>query len=164
LYDEGLAKQAASNPHIFEEVFLNTQRALVELDEVRADAWAQIRATRTVTATCPQCEYEVEYEIPLTDAARAKYHTIILGAQTQRAQLHQLLTNRTEILVRHEHTRIVQEKILMWMRDNLPHALREQLALYIETELSEFMGELPAATGPTSMDDDDEIIDAQIVK
>lgn len=164
LYNESLAKQAASNPHLFEEIFLNTQRALIELDEVRQDAWAQIRGTRTVKSECNNCGEETEYELPLTDASRAKYHSTILAAQTQRAQLHQLLSNRTEILVRHEHTRIVQERILMWLKDNLPLDYREKLALFIETELSEFMGELPAGNGPTSMDPDDDIIEAELVR
>lgn len=160
LYEEGMAKQAASNPYIFEEVFLNTQRALTELDEVRTDAWAQIRKTREIHAECVHCGEDTVYLFPLTDAARAKYHGIILNAQTQRAQLHQLLTNRTEILVRHEHTRIVQERILAWLRDNLPLDYREKLALFIEAELSEFMGELPAAK-PTN--DEEDIIEAEIV-
>lgn len=161
MYEQEMARSANSNPHIFSEVLLNTKRALTELDEVRKDAWAQIRQERKVVFACDHCGEDNEIGLPLTDASRAKYHSIILNAQTQRAQLHQLLSNRTEILVRHEHTRIVQEKILGWLKDNLSVSDREKLALFIETELTDYMGELPS--GQPAQSDDSDILEAELV-
>ncbi len=167
LYEEGLTKQAASNPQIFSEVLRNTQRALIELDQVRSDAWAQIRKLReySVGTECPECgfAFTAALEIPINDSNRTKYHKIILAAQHERAQLHQLLTNRTEVLIKHENTRIVQEKILAWLGSNLALSDREKLALFIETELSEYMRELPPGN-VTGSSLDDEIIDAEIIE
>jgi transposase-like protein len=158
LYEEGLNKQAASNPHIFSEVLLNTQRALIELDQIRTNAWEQIQRTRIITVQCEHCGEDTESEFPISDQSRVQYQNVILKAQHERAQLYQLLTSRTEILVRHEHTKIVQERILGWLKDNLSLSDREKLAVFIETQLSEFMGELPAATDPGH-----DIVDAELV-
>lgn len=161
LYDKGLRDAADSDPMIFNEVLLNTKRALIEIDQVRKDAWAQIRATRKVTGECSNCGEEVVFELPITDASRSKHHKTILTAQQMRAQLHQLLTNRTEVLIRHENTQIAQRKILAWMKDHLPFEMREQLAMFIETELAPLMGELPS--GPSSLDPDPDILDGEVL-
>lgn len=159
LYEEGLQKQAASNPHIFSEVLLNTQRALVELDQIRTNAWEQIQGHRVIEVQCEHCDSLFNVNFPISDQARVQYQNVILKAQHERAQLFQLLTSRTEVLVRHEHTKIVQERILGWLKDNLSLNDREKLAVFIETQLSEFMGELPSGPVP----DTSGILDAELV-
>lgn len=161
LYEEKLRNTAESNPNLFNEVLLNTQRQIVELDQVRKDAWAQIRQNRRVSFTCENCGEDGFIDIPISDANRSKFHKTILTAQQMRAQLHQLLNNRTEVLIRHENTQIAQRKILAWMKDHLPLEMREQLAMFIETELTPLMGELPA--GPSSLDPDPDILDAEVI-
>lgn len=159
LYEEGLAKQAASNPHIFSEVLVNTNRALIELDQVRTNAWEQIQGKRKAPFECENCGETSEIELPISDQSRVQYQNVILKAQHERALLYQLLTSRTEVLIKHEHTKIVQEKIIGWLKDNLSITDREKLAIFIETELTQYMGELPAG----QPNDANDIVDAELV-
>lgn len=142
-YEESLHAQAAANPNFLRDVLTNTIRSLTELDMIRADAWKHMedRTIRT-PVTCPHCEEEftLKERIEVSDETRARYHGILLKAQDQRAKLFGVLGVKQEVFIAIMQVKVVQDKILEWLATNVQGDLRESLATFLETELSEYMG------------------------
>lgn len=143
LYEERIHSQAAANPNFLKDVLTNTVRSLEELDRIRADAWKHVEnRKKKVTRECPECEHtwrEIE-EIEVSDQTRATYHNVLLKAQDQRSKLFGVLGVKQEVFVAIMQVKVVQDKLLEWMATNLCAGDREALAVFMETELQEYMG------------------------
>jgi DNA-binding CsgD family transcriptional regulator len=143
LYNERLHAQAASNPGFLRDVLTNTMRALEELDQIRADAWKHLE-NRTIKelVECPDCgaEHKVKFSFPVSDQSRAQYHNVLLKAQDQRSKLFGVLGVKQEFFIAIMQVKVVQDKLLEWMAQNLCADDREALANFMQTELSEYMG------------------------
>lgn len=107
-YEEVLSQQADANPDLLNRVVDNTIRTLNELDEVRAEAWAQ---------------YEEAYH----PAVKQGYLKTVLQAQKQRAELFGLFGVKAEYLAHVNMVKNVQDRLLEFMRDHLCDEDREKL-------------------------------------
>lgn len=133
-YESDLITSARNNPQMLTDVLLNTMRALDELDQVRAEAWEM-------------------YEDALTEdgeprhSVRQTYLKTILTAQEQRAKLYGLFGVKAEFFAHVQNVRIVQQKLLQFMQENLCTQDRSKLEAFLTSdEVRRFMqqsGELP---------------------
>ena len=151
LYEERIHAQAASNPNFLKDVLTNTVRSLEELDRIRADAWKHMEnRKKKTTIECPDCGHqwkEIE-EIEVSDQTRATYHNVLLKAQDQRSKLFGVLGVKQEVFVAIMQVKVVQDKVLDWLAENVQGELRENLATFLETELGEYMGGAQGALAP----------------
>lgn len=147
LYEERIHAQAAANPNFLKDVVNNTMRSLEELDRIRADAWKHLEPRTTkVVHECPECEttWTEKEKVEVSDQTRAQYHNVLLKAQDQRSKLFGVLGVKQEVFVAIMQVKIVQDKVLEWMAENLEGDLRDALATFLVEELGEYVN--PATT------------------
>lgn len=150
LYNERIHAQAAANPNFLKDVVTNTMRSLEELDRIRADAWQHMESrTVRVEHECPECEHQwVEKErVEISDQTRAQYHNVLLKAQDQRSKLFGVLGVKQEVFVAIMQVKIVQDRILEWMAQNLEGDVRDALADFLEAELGEYVNPVTTPFG-----------------
>lgn len=163
-YNERIHAQAAANPKLLQDVVSNVIRTLEELDQIRADAWKKMEPrTRKVKIECPECGHrwkEVEsYEV--SDQTRAQYLNVLLKAQNERNKLFGVIGIKQEAFSMMMQTQIVQNRIIEWMMNNLEGDIREALANFLETELSEYMqNQTPLASLTSGVD----VVDAELIE
>ena len=139
-YEERIQAQAAANPGFTSDVLQNTLKVLEELDQVRSDAWQQIHRDRKIRIECPSCEHVFTFKVALTDQTRAQYHNVILKAVDSRAKVFGILGVKQEMFAQIQNVQYVQTKIIEYLTKNLPAVHREELADWMERELSEYLG------------------------
>lgn len=140
LYEERIHAQAASNPGFLSDVLQNTLRILEELDQVRSDAWQRISKQRKIRMECPHCEHTFTVKVDLSDQTRAQYHNVILKALDSRAKVFGILGVKAEMFAQVQQVQYVQGRVLEYLAKNLPPQYKEELATWMETELSEYVG------------------------
>jgi hypothetical protein len=142
-YEGVIEEEAGNSPTLLQDVLKSTVRALRELDLIRADAWKRLTEKPTKHKfDCESCGDEVVIELPLppTDQARVQYQNVLLKAQEQRAKLLGVLGVKQEVFIQFNNIKIVQDKVLEWMGRNLCATDRERLAVFMETELQQYLG------------------------
>lgn len=144
-YEERIHAQAAANPNFLKDVLTNTVRSLEELDRIREDAWKQLQRKKVLKTehTCPECEtvFIEKERIEISDQTRAQYHNVLLKAQDQRSKLFGVIGLKQEVLIAVMQIKVVQDKVLEWMSNNLEGDTREALATFLESpELKAYTG------------------------
>jgi len=134
IYEKRLYERASANPRFFRDVVANTMRALEELDQVRADAWKQLRRKRTkVPVTCPHCSEDFDFtvEYPVSDQSRSQYHSTLLKAQEQRSKLLGVIGVKHEVFIAIMQVKIVADKLMAFMGRELCANDREKLEEFL---------------------------------
>lgn len=129
-YEEMIREEALENPELLTDVVGNTFRALVELEQARAQAWDRYRRATT-------------------DQARAAFLNLVLKAQSDRAKLYGLLGVKPEYAARVEAVRSQQAKLMEFMNSELCPIDRQRLIEFIQKDMGEQLAELPTAPEPT---------------
>jgi hypothetical protein len=147
IYNERIQAQAAANPEFISDVLSNTMRLLEETDQVRADAWKHLE-DRKIKVECPACEHVFKAVLPVSDQTRAQYHNVIMKALDLRAKVFGILGVKAEMFAQIQQVQYVQGRLIEWMLKELPKVYQDELANFMETELSDFVGsrvlELPS--------------------
>lgn len=151
-YEGIITEEAGNSPTLLQDVLKSTVRALRELDMIRADAWKRLTEKPTkYKFDCEHCGEELVIELPLppTDQNRVQYQNVLLKAQEQRAKLLGVLGVKQEVFIQFNNIKIVQDKVLEWMGRNLCATDRERLAVFMETELAQYLGSPEAIEAPS---------------
>lgn len=159
-YEEKITDEALENPALLQDVLKNTIRSLRELDMIRADAWKRLEEKPTKHHfECEGCGEELVVEMPLppSDQARVQYQNVLIKAQDQRAKLYGVLGVKQEVFIAFTNVKVVQDRLLEWMARNLCPTDRERLAVFMETELSEYLGPIPEAIEASSWEVTDSV-------
>lgn len=138
-YEEEISSQVQSNPGLLRDVLQNTVQALTELDEVRRSAWMEYEAaTHPVQVQCPcGCEYEFVALEASSITTRNQLLKTITAAQEQRAKLLGLFGVKADFLHHVNAIRLVQERLLAFMRQHLCTVDKEKLEALMLGELRE---------------------------
>lgn len=153
-YEASIQSQAAANPGFLRDVLTNTVRSLKELDQIRADAWKQLKPRRMkIEHHCPECEHEwtTTLRFDVSDQSRVQYQNVLLKAQDQRSKLFGVMGVKQEVFIAIMQVKVVQDRILTFLTDNLCAADRAELEAFLQgPEMAQYMaasGELDAAQG-----------------
>lgn len=128
-YNERLSEAASTNPGLLSDVLKNTIAMLAELDQVRAAAW---RA------------YHGKHASPQT---KLQALNTVRAATQDKAKLFGLFGVKQDVLVLVTNVKVVQDKLLQFMRDSLCEDDRAKLEHFLTSpELQQYMQqpELPA--------------------
>ena len=143
LYEETLFDVARSNPTLLNDAMSNTLRSLVELDQIRSDAWKRLENRKIKQdADCPDCgaEFEVVLNVPVSDQARVQYHNVLIRAQEQRAKTLGILGVKQEVFQMIAAVKYVQDQLLAWMQRHLDGESREKLELFLaQPEIAQYI-------------------------
>lgn len=141
-FEDSLGDAAAANPGLLKDVLRNTVQALNELDQVRKHAWEEYEAAQhDVTAVCPVCEHHFVAERASSTVTRNQLLKTITAAQDQRAKLLGLFGVKADFLHHVNAIRLVQEKLLNFMRQELCEEDKQKLeALLTGPELGPHVG------------------------
>lgn len=126
-YESDLAEQSARNPRLLTNVLENTNRTLVELDEVRKSAWKL-------------------YETTDRESTKLQALRTLTSANQQRAALFGLIGMKQEYLIHVQNIQNMQNALLEWMRSNLCQEDRDALERFISAELQQYMGSVEQPT------------------
>jgi len=133
-YEESIEEEARLHPGLMRDVLANTIRSLRELDRIRADAWKRLNEKRVHKyVECPDCgsDFDVVVREPASDQSRVQYHNVLIRAQEQRAKLFGVLGVKQEVFVMITQVKLVQDRILNFLQNNLcPHD-RENLERFL---------------------------------
>lgn len=137
-YDEEIALQVQANPNLLRDALKNTVQALGEIDEVRRSAWQEYEAAQhDLTTKCPSCEHEFVVQGAPSITTRNQLLKTITAAQDQRAKLLGLFGVKAEFLHHVNAVRLVQERLLQFMRQHLCAADKAKLETLMMGELRE---------------------------
>jgi transposase len=128
-FEDNLNAEATDNPQLLSNVLKNTIQMLHELDQVRAAAW---RA------------YHGKHASPQT---KLQALNTVRAATQDKAKLFGLFGVKQDVLVLVTNVKVVQDKLLQFMRDSLCEDDRAKLEHFLTSpELAQYMGmpELPA--------------------
>lgn len=146
IYEDDLQAKVREAPDALRDVLGNTFRQLSELDDIRKMTWTRLnRRKAAITIECEHCGEEMDYvyQEPPTDQATVQYQNVLLKAADARSKLLGLLGVKQEVFIEIQNVNIVQTKIMAWLQNNLPPALREKLAVFIENDLAQYIGADP---------------------
>lgn len=130
-YAEKLESQARDNPDLLIQVVKNTMAALEEVDLIRQSAWEDYqRAREGVVVECEGCGSEFVVP-PSPRATQNGFLKTILQAQEQRSKLYGLFGVRQEYFLEVGRVKVLQERLLEFMKRELCVADRMKLATYL---------------------------------
>lgn len=115
-YEAELEERVAERPDLLRNVVENTFRAIAELDQVRAAAWA-------------------DYERSNTAAAKSSFLKVALACQVERAKLFGLMGVKQEFAHHVQRVRDLQDKLIEFMQTRLCDVDRQSLLEFLEREL-----------------------------
>lgn len=147
IFEADLQERVRSAPDTLRDVLGNTFRQLSELDDIRKLTWQKLqRKKATIEVMCDGCGEitEYTYQEPPSDQATVQYQNVLLKAADSRSKLLGLLGVKQDVFIEIQNVTIVQTKIMAWLQNHLDPQQREKLAVFIETELAEYIGADPS--------------------
>lgn len=142
-WKEEVKAEAQADPASVRDVLTNTKLMLDEVNQVRAVAWENLhRKPGILRIECESCEHEMEYQyrFPPGDTAIIGFLNLLTKTADQRAKLLGLMGVDQRLFNEVMAVNHVQQKMLVWLGENLDALTRGRLADFIDTELAEYVG------------------------